>query len=47
VRAATIEKGRLAGVLLIGFDDGQSWSFDVPKVHLAGAAAIVASLTQG
>jgi hypothetical protein len=47
VRAATVEKGRLAGVLEIGFDDGQSWSFAVPKVHLAGAAAIVASLTQG
>jgi hypothetical protein len=45
VRTATVEKGRLAGVLEISFDDGQSWSFDVPKVHLAAAAAIVAALT--
>lgn len=45
VRAATVEKGRLAGVLEISFDDGQSWSFDVPKVHLAAAAAIIAALT--
>lgn len=44
VRSATVEKGRLAGVLEIGFSDGQSWAFDVPKVHLAGARAIVAAL---
>jgi hypothetical protein len=45
VRSATVEKGRLAGVLEIGFSDGQSWAFDVPKVHLAGARAIVAALS--
>ena len=47
VRAATVKKGRLAGVLEVTFGDGQSWSFDIPKVHLAGAAAIVVSLTRG
>jgi hypothetical protein len=44
LRAAQLDKGRLAGVLAIDFADGTSWAFDVPKVHLAGAAAIAAAL---
>jgi hypothetical protein len=44
VRAATIEKGRIASVLELSFADGSSWAFDVPKVHLAGAKAIAQAL---
>jgi hypothetical protein len=44
VRSATLDKGRIAGVLTIGFEDGSSWAFDVPKVHLSGARQIAATL---
>jgi hypothetical protein len=47
VRGAAIEKGRIAGVLKISFEDGSSWEFDVPKVHLKGAQAIEATLASG
>ena len=43
-RSAQMTKGRIAGVLEISFTDGSTWAFDVPKVHLAGAQRIVASL---
>jgi hypothetical protein len=44
IRSAEIEKGRLAGVLDVAFEDGSSWHFDVPAAHLDGAQQIVASL---
>jgi hypothetical protein len=44
VRSATLDRGRLAGVLTVDFSDGTTWAFDVPKVHLTGAAAIAAAL---
>jgi hypothetical protein len=44
VRGATVEKGRIAGVLEVSFDDGSSWAFDVPKVHLKGAQQIATQL---
>jgi hypothetical protein len=44
VSAAALERGRLAGVLEVSFADGSTWAFDVPKVHLSGAQAIVAAL---
>ena len=44
VTGATVEKGRLAGVLEIRFADGSTWAFDVPKVHLSGANQIAAAL---
>jgi hypothetical protein len=44
VSSATVEKGRIAGVLEIRFADGESWTFDVPKVHLSGANEIAAAL---
>jgi hypothetical protein len=47
VRAAKIEKGRIAGVLELSFEDGSTWAFDVPKVHLKGAQAIEAELASG
>jgi allophanate hydrolase subunit 2 len=47
VRGAAIEKGRIAGVLKVSFEDGSTWEFDVPKVHLKGAQAIEASLANG
>ena len=44
VGSATLEKGRIAGVLEIGFTGGPSWAFDIPKVHLGGAQQIAAAL---
>jgi hypothetical protein len=45
VRAAAVQKGRIAGVLEITFGDGQTWAFDVPKVHLSGAQGVAAALS--
>jgi hypothetical protein len=47
VRGATIEKGRIAGVLKLSFEDGSNWEFDVPKVHLKGAQQIESALASG
>jgi len=47
VRGAAIDKGRIAGVLKVNFEDGSTWEFDVPKVHLKGAQAIEATLDGG
>ena len=47
VRTAKVDKGRIAGVLELSFDDGSSWAFDVPKVHLKGAQEIAAQLATG
>ena len=47
VRGAAIEKGRIAGVLKVSFEDGSAWEFDVPKVHLKGAQEIEAVLAAG
>ena len=47
VRGAAIDKGRIAGVLKVSFEDGSTWEFDVPKVHLKGAQAIEATLDGG
>jgi hypothetical protein len=44
VGTATLERGRLAGVLEVSFHDGSTWAFDVPKVHLSGADAIATAL---
>jgi hypothetical protein len=44
VRGAAVDRGRLAGVLEVTFDDDSTWTFDVPKVHLSGADEIVAAL---
>jgi hypothetical protein len=44
VRTARVEKGRLAGVLEVSFEDGSAWAFDVPKVHLSGAQQIASEL---
>jgi hypothetical protein len=45
VRTARLDKGRIAGVLEVSFEDGSSWAFDVPKVHLKGAQQIAAELS--
>ena len=47
VRTATVEKGRIAGVLEVSFEDGSTWAFDVPKVHLSGAQDIARELAGG
>jgi hypothetical protein len=47
VRTATVEKGRIAGVLEVSFEDGSAWAFDVPKVHLKGAQQIACELSSG
>jgi hypothetical protein len=44
VESATLEKGRIAGVLEISFAGGSTWAFDIPKVHLGGAQQIAAAL---
>jgi hypothetical protein len=44
VRTANVEKGRIAGVLEVSFEDGSTWAFDVPKVHLKGAQQIANEL---
>jgi hypothetical protein len=44
VSEAGLQRGRLAGVLQVGFTDGSTWAFDVPRVHLSGAEAIAAAL---
>ena len=44
VSTASLERGRLAGVLEVTFADGSAWAFDVPKVHISGAEAIAAAL---
>src|SRR5581483_590251 len=45
VRSAKVDKGRIAGVLEVSFEDGSTWAFDVPKVHLKGAEQIAAELS--
>ena len=45
VRSAKVDKGRLAGVLEVSFEDGSTWAFDVPKVHLKGAEQIASELS--
>ena len=44
VSSARIDKGKIAGVLDIGFADGTSWQFEVPRVHLGGANQVVLEL---
>jgi hypothetical protein len=44
ITSASLAKGRLGGVLEIGFSDGQSWTFDIAKVHRSGAEGITAAL---
>jgi allophanate hydrolase subunit 2 len=45
VRGAKVDKGRLASVLEVSFEDGSSWAFDIPKIHLKGAQQIAAELS--
>jgi hypothetical protein len=47
VSSAQLEKGRIAGVLEVAFEDGSNWAFDVPKVHLKGAQQIADELGGG
>jgi hypothetical protein len=44
VERATLEKGRIAGVLEISFAGGSTWAFDIPKVYLSGAQQVAAVL---
>jgi hypothetical protein len=44
VRGAALERGRLAAVLEVTFEDDSTWSFDVPKVHISGAQALADAL---
>lgn len=47
VRTATVEKGKIAGVLQVSFENGSTWAFDVPNVHLKGAQEIAVELSSG
>ncbi len=42
---AELERKKLSGVLIVRFADGSEWSFDVPRVYLSTAEAIVRALT--
>jgi hypothetical protein len=44
VERATLEKGRIAGVLEISFAGGSTWAFDIPKIYLGGAQQVTAVL---
>jgi hypothetical protein len=44
VRGAVVEKGRIAGVLEVSFEDGSAWAFDIPKIYLKGAQQIATEL---
>ena len=35
-----MDRGKIAGVLEVSFEDGSTWAFDVPKVHLKDAQEI-------
>jgi hypothetical protein len=45
VARAELERKKLSGVLTIRFDDGNEWAFDIPKIYLTTAEAIVRALT--
>jgi hypothetical protein len=45
VTGADVERKKLAGVLTVRFTDGNDWTFDVPKIYLSTAEAIVKALT--
>jgi hypothetical protein len=47
VTSASLDKGRIGGVLTVLFADGETWAFDVPKVHHKGARQIAAILSEG
>lgn len=44
VRSAQIDKGRIAGLLDVTFNDGTCWQFEVSRVHLGGASQVVTEL---
>ena len=45
VTGADLERKKLSGVLTIRFTDENDWTFDVPKIYLSTAEAIVGALT--
>lgn len=44
VTGADLERKKLSGVLTVQFTDGNDWTFDVPKIYLSTAEAIVSAL---
>ena len=45
VTGADLERKKLSGVLTVQFTDGNDWTFDIPKIYLSTAEAIVKALT--
>ena len=45
VTGAHLDRKKLSGVLTVHFTDGNDWTFDIPKIYLATAEAIVNALT--
>jgi hypothetical protein len=45
VSGADVERKKLSGVLSVRFADGNDWTFDIPKIYLSTAEAIVTTLT--
>jgi hypothetical protein len=44
VTGADLERKKLSGILTVQFTDGTEWTFDVPKIYLSTADAIVEAL---
>ena len=45
VAGAELERKKISGVLTVRFRDGNDWTFDIPKIYLSTADAIVRALT--
>jgi hypothetical protein len=46
VTGADLERKKLSGVLTVHFTDGNDWTFDIPKIYLSTAEAIVSALSR-
>jgi hypothetical protein len=44
VATAELERKKVAGVLTVTFQDGATWAFDMPKVHLKTAERVAGAL---
>lgn len=45
IRGVELEAKALSGVVHVSFSDGDSWTFEVPRVHLRAARGVVEALT--
>jgi hypothetical protein len=45
VAGAELDRKKISGVLTVRFTDGNEWAFDIPKIYLNTADAVVRALT--